>query len=229
MDQGDVPGQDFEAVFVDHGTDWPETYEYMTMMQAKEYPVTIIRPDVGGVSSIYDESKKYSIFPSRQRRWCTSKFKIKVLIKYYQKPCIELIGFDIREKNRRNSIWERDGVVQEYPLIEANIDREDCEEIIRRHGLPIPPKSGCYICPFQTRKQWIELKRKHPDLFCRAIKLENSCNERLVATGKEPAYFKDIPLETLVLPKDSRGRRAVLGAGTLIDPDFDRPPCRCTL
>lgn len=30
LDQKD----DFEAIFVDHGTDWPETYEYFEMFQA---------------------------------------------------------------------------------------------------------------------------------------------------------------------------------------------------
>ena len=40
-------GWDFEAVFVDHGTDWPETYEYVEMFK-KMYPVTVLRPDVTG-------------------------------------------------------------------------------------------------------------------------------------------------------------------------------------
>lgn len=230
IEQNEIPGEDYEAVFVDHGTDWPETYEYMDMMQARGYPVTVIKPKYAGCSTVYDYSVKYSLTPSRRPgfRWCTANFKVEALKTYYQKPCLELIGFDISEQNRQMNLVGKVGVEQDFPLIEAGIDRQGCIEIIKRHGLPIPPKSGCYICPFQGRTQWIELKRQHPDLFCKAVQLENSCNERRKSAGKTPVYFRDIPLEMLVLPKDSAGRRAT-SEMTLIDPDYDKPPCRCGL
>lgn len=231
MDQGEVPGVDFEAVFVDHQTDWPETYEYMDMMIAKGYPVTAIRPEHGGHVTVYDFCRKWNKIPGRQpgHRWCTQRFKVEVVERYYQKPCIELIGFDVSEKHRKTGLIGKAGVEQDFPLIAAGIDRQGCEEIIKRHGLPTPPKSGCYICPFMRRSQWIELKRKHSDLFCRAVRLEKNCNERRAAAGKEPVYFGDIPLETLVLPKNSAGLRAKVGQGTMFDPDYDQPPCRCGL
>jgi hypothetical protein len=229
IEQGEVPGVDFEAVFVDHGTDWPETYEYMSQMQAKGYPVTVIRPEFDGYNNLYDYCGKYNILPSRQQRWCTAHFKIDTLNAFYQRPSLELIGFDADEDNRVKGVLEKDGVMHDFPFIAANIDRGGCEAVIKRHGLDLPPKSSCYICPFQGRKQWIELKRTHPDLFCKATKLENLCNERRAAQGKAPVYFRDIPLETLVLPKDGEGYRAKVGQGTLIDPDYDKPPCRCGL
>jgi 3'-phosphoadenosine 5'-phosphosulfate sulfotransferase (PAPS reductase)/FAD synthetase len=229
IEQGEVPGKDFEAVFVDHGTDWPETYEYMDMMIAKGYPVTVIRPEVAGYSNLHEFCLAKKIITRRQHRWCTKQFKAEVIDRFYNKPCIQLIGFDSSENNRRDRMIEHNGVVSEFPLLDANIDRQGCIDIIKRHGLPVPPKSGCWICPFMSRKQWIELKRKHPDLFCRAAKLENLCNERRAAAGKEPVYYRDIPLETLVLPKDNEGYRAKVGQGTLIDPDYDKPPCRCGL
>jgi 3'-phosphoadenosine 5'-phosphosulfate sulfotransferase (PAPS reductase)/FAD synthetase len=230
IDQGEVPGQDFEAVFVDHGTDWPETYGYLEMMVAKGYPVTVIRPEYDDCNSVYERCLKRQVFPGRQPgfRWCTQEFKVKPLADYYQKPCIELIGFDVSEKHRKTGLVGKTGVEQDFPLIAAGIDRQGCIDIIKRHGLLIPPKSGCWICPFQTRAQWIELRRRHPDLFCKAVQLENLCNERRAAAGKKPVYFRDIPLETLVLPKDSHGRRATSDM-TLFDPDFDQPPCRCRL
>ena len=80
MEQGDKPGVDFEAVFVDHGTDWPETYEYMQMMIGRGYPVTVIKPNVGGFSNLYDYCLKYAMIPRRNLRWCTEKFKIGTII-----------------------------------------------------------------------------------------------------------------------------------------------------
>lgn len=231
IEQGEVPGQDFEAVFVDHGTDWPETYEYMDMMMAKGYPVTWIRPEYERCSTVYDYCLKYAKIPGRQpgHRWCTQNFKVTPLESYYRKPCIELIGFDAGEKNRKTGLVGKTSVEQDFPLIAAGIDRKDCVEIIKRHGLPIPPRSNCWLCPFQTRSEWIELKRRHPDLFCKAVQLENLCNERRKAAGKKPVYFRDMPLEVLVQPKDKSGRLSTPGQGTLFDPDFDRPPCRCGL
>ena len=36
----------FEAVYVDHGADWPETREYVAMFQGMGYPITVSRPSV---------------------------------------------------------------------------------------------------------------------------------------------------------------------------------------
>lgn len=231
IEQGEVPGEDFEAVFVDHGTDWPETYEYMDMMINRGYPVTVLRPDSDGCTTVYDFCLKWGIIPNRQpgNRWCTQRFKVNTIKKYYQIPCLELIGIDAGEIHRVKGLVGKTGVEQDFPLITAGIDRQGCIDIIKRHGLPIPPKSGCWICCFQSRAQWIELKRNHPDLFCRAVQLEKLCNERRAAAGKKPVYFRDVPLEVLVQPKDRSGRLAKPGQGTLFDPDFDRPPCRCGL
>lgn len=230
IEQGEVPGEDFEAVFVNHGTDWPETYEYMDMMIAKGYPVTVLRPEHDGCTTIYDLSLKWQKFPGRQpgHRWCTQNFKVKPVEKYYQKPCIELVGFDVGEQHRKIGLVGKIGVEQDFPLITAGIDRQGCIDLIKRHGLPVPPKSGCYICLFQSRAQWIELKRKHPDLFCKAVRLENLCNERRKAAENDPVYFRDIPLETLVQPK-TRRERAKVEQIALLDADYDKPPCRCAL
>jgi 3'-phosphoadenosine 5'-phosphosulfate sulfotransferase (PAPS reductase)/FAD synthetase len=207
LEQGKIPGKDFEAVFVNHGTDLPETYEYMDMMIAKGYPVTIIKPKVEGISSLYKYALKWKMIPSRRIRWCTQKYKVLPLLEFYQKPCVEYIAFNADEKKRikpkRNNKAEENEV---YPLVMYGINRQGCVDIIKRHGLPVPIKSGCWLCPFQRRSQWIELKQRHPDLFQKAVDLEKLCNERRKATGKKPIYFGGRPLETYIAPKDSRGR-----------------------
>lgn len=229
VEQGEVPSEDFEAVFVDHGTDWPETYEYMDMMINRGYPVTVLRPESKYGATVEERCFNRRIIPYKGKRWCTQEYKVDVLKAYYKIPCIELVGIDAGETHRAKGLVGKTGVEQDFPLIAAGIDRQGCIDIIKRHGLPIPPKSGCYICPFQSRAQWIELKREHPDLFCKAVQLENLCSERRKAAGKKPVYFRDVPLEVLVQPKDRSGRLAKPGQGTLFDPDFDRPPCRCGL
>ena len=227
IEQGEVPGEDFEAVAVNHHTDWPESYEYMQMMIDKGYPVTVIEANVGGCSDIYSYSLKYQIIPCRHNRWCTDKFKIKPLYKHVERPCVMLIGFDAGEPKRAKMSLDKE-IINDFPLIEAGIDRQGCVDLIKRHGLPVPPKSGCWICPFQRRGQWSELREQYPELFCKARLLEEMCNTRRAKLGKDPIYFNDIPLDILIQVKDSRGRRALPGQTEYFD-THDRPPCRCGL
>ncbi|MCK4793774.1 MAG: hypothetical protein KAV87_59145, partial [Desulfobacteraceae bacterium] len=42
----------FEAVFVNHGSDWPETYEYADYFIATGRPVTILTPQVNTVEKV---------------------------------------------------------------------------------------------------------------------------------------------------------------------------------
>jgi len=146
IERGLVPGVDFEAVAVDHGTDWPETYEYLAMMLQRGYPVTVLKPNIGGCNTLYDYCMKYRFIPGRQKRWCTSRFKVALLIKYYQKPCTEIIAFEAGEERRVHRYRHKNDITAQFLLIDEGITRQDCVEIIKRHGLPVPMKSGCYIC-----------------------------------------------------------------------------------
>jgi len=206
IEQGKIPGEDFEAVFVNHGTDWPETYEYMQMMIDHGYPVTVIKPVNKYGSTVYERCLNRRIIPNRGRRWCTKEYKVDVLTAYYSCPCVELIAIDGGEAHRAERFVGKAGIEHEFPFVVAGIDRQGCIDIIKHHGLPIPMKSGCYICPFQTRQQWILLNEKHPELFHQAQVLEKLCNERRAAVGKQPIYFRNMPLEILIQPKKNRKR-----------------------
>ena len=62
-------GGKFESVFVDHGTDWPETYQYLELLQTwlvknKYQPITVLKPDVEGFNCLYDFCFHKKIIPS---------------------------------------------------------------------------------------------------------------------------------------------------------------------
>jgi len=211
-------GVDFEAVFVDHGTDWPETYEYVDMFK-KKYPLTIIKPNVQGVDNLYEYCKKFSILPSRINRWCTDKFKVRVLRKYYESPAFSMLGIDAGESHRAK-ISTMNGIENRFPLIEAKIDRAMCKNLIKKHGLNIPMKSGCFICPFQKISGFKELRRKHPELFCMAQKLENKNTKFRTSIGKEMFGLtgKGIAIGNLVDENQIQ-----------IFKEDEYPPCECML
>ena len=216
--------QDFETVFVNHGTDWPETYEYLEMLQGwlekKGLPkITVLYPLYGGNSNLYDYCWRLKIVPVIHPRWCTSNFKVRVLHKHYKSPAFELIGIDASEKHRAKISVTKD-IEKRYPLLEAEINRDGCKDIIKAHKLPVPMKSGCYICPFQKTAQWKQLRRVHPDLFCKAEKLEKRNEEYRLSIGKKPMYLspKKAPLSAIVNEKQSK----------LWEAD-EYPPCNCML
>ena len=186
-------GIDFEAVFVNHYTDWPETYDYVAGFQwwlKREglRPITVLHPFVQGSYSLYDYCWKYEMVPSFMRRWCTLKFKIKPLMQYFKPPAYSMLGIDAGEAHRAKIVSEK-GIENRYPLVEAGISRDGCKEIIRAHGLPVPQKSGCFICPYQRQGQWKRLRAKHPDLFCRAEQLEKRNMNYRISLGKTPLFL----------------------------------------
>ncbi|MCK4435021.1 hypothetical protein KAU92_05970, partial [Candidatus Bathyarchaeota archaeon] len=127
----------------------------------------------GHFSDIYDYFYFYESVPLRAYRICTAKFKIRPFNRYVEKPCVVYIGFDVLEKKRVSRRTLKD-VTYKYPLIDRGLTRGDCKKLIQKHGLRVPPKSGCYFCPFQTLREWKRLMIEHPRLFQKAVDLENN-------------------------------------------------------
>ena len=207
-------GQEFESIFIDHGADYPETYEYLDFFQRwirdhgyqpiKVIPATVTRRGKTWCSLV-DFCRDQSKIPQQWPRWCTGDWKKDQIFKHIEKPCFTLIGIDAGEAKRAR-IATTKGVENRYPLIESDMDREGCKDLIRRAGLPLPKKSGCFICPFQSRQQWKDLRRFHPDLFCIAEQLEK-------ASGRT---YGRMSLSAMINEKQ----------GNLFRED-DFPPCFC--
>jgi len=170
-----------EAVYVDHGCDWPETREFV-----KTVPnLTVIKPDVEGFDNLYNYCLHYKMVPSFKQRYCSDKFKVRVLLKYFKRPCVTYLGFTIEETHRMKNSKDDDHFKQ-YPLISMGMTRRDCEAYIRSKGVPVPMRSGCWFCPSQRKGQWKLLRRRHPDLYKKAKELERVSTNRRKEQGKDP-------------------------------------------
>lgn len=216
-------GYDFEAVFVDHGGDWPETYEYLELFQKYlvgngHKQITVLKPS-GKYRTIIDYCNAYNYLPHMKTRWCSVKYKVEVCDKYYQKPCFQHIGFDAGEFHRAK-IAMSDGIENRWLLIEYGIDRNGCKKIIDDAGLPIPMKSGCWFCPMQRQGQWKELRRKHPCLFQQAVDLEINNIRKAKEKGRKPFYLSQSkkPLDVIVNSAQMQ----------IFEAD-EYPPCQCGL
>ena len=211
-------GIEAEWVYADHGADWPETREYVAMLQAKGYPITVLETRRGGLA-LYDYYWQYSMIPSRVARACTRLYKLVPLSEYMEPPCDVYIGIDAGESYRVERLIEgqRPGEEKLFPLVDHGIDRAGCTEIIKAHGLPVPIKSGCYVCPFQRVGQVRELRTLHKDLFERALMLERRANA--ARPGRGPYYLvADKPLDAVAMDDqpDLWGER-------------DMTPCLCEI
>lgn len=174
-------GVKFEAVFSDTGCEKPETYEHLNLLEDQGYEITTIIPQikVKGViyDNLYDYFWHYKIIPLMRYRVCTVKFKTEPVEKYVEKPCEMMIGYDFGERIRRR-LKNRKGITHKFPLVEKRKTREQCVDIIRDHGLPVPMRSGCYLCPFQSKRDWKRLRDTHPALFKKAMALEENARTR---------------------------------------------------
>lgn len=72
----------------------------------------------------------------------------------------------------------------EYPMILWGWHQGHCEAVIQASGLPMPPKSACFYCPNMKAKEIRELAKNHPDLFKRAVQMEqNAADKNTVVKG----------------------------------------------
>lgn len=148
-------------------------------------------------------------------RTCTDEFKIRVVAKELRRrgaspdaPAAVGLGITVDEYQRMRSAYDarQPHQLREYPLIDLRLDRQDCLNVIARAGLPEPPKSACYFCPFHTREQWARLRRSRPDLFDRAAELERAMQDRREALGLDAVWMTDAGArERLRLPELVRG------------------------
>ena len=118
-------------------------------------------------------------------RTCTAKWKGDTLDRWRKNngatkdnPFTSLIGFSTDEMHRANKRKASPLERLEYPLLDLGLSRHDCEQVIRDAGLPVPPKSACWFCPWQSIESWRRMKIEKPDQFQRGVELEQLLSQR---------------------------------------------------
>jgi hypothetical protein len=164
-----------EAVFADTGGELPETYAYLKIAESylnrHSKKLVVVRSKSG---TLYDTCTRRKVVPSQIWRWSTRDYKITPIHAYYRsldRHINEYMGIAYDEITRMKRSPEP-YITTLFPLIDAKMTRADCVRLIEKEGLPVPPKSGCYFCPFNNLERWRALSRVHPDLYRKAMLLE---------------------------------------------------------
>jgi len=91
-------------------------------------------------------------------------------------------------------------LLQHHPFVDDGLGYNDIKMLLENSGIGFPDyyewrsRSGCYFCFYQTKREWISLYRRYPDLFFSAAEMEKT-NEQ---TGKRYLWNEGISLRELI-------------------------------
>ena len=168
---------EMEYFFCDTGAELPETYEYLTRLEV------ILGKPIARLNSSRGFDHWFEIFrgtlPSPQMRWCTKNMKIKPIEEWIgDDPALSYVAIRADESNRKGYISTKKNIETRFPFIEDGIDRTGVLRILEDAGIGLPEyyewrtRSGCYFCFYQRKAEWIGLADRHPELFDRAVAIE---------------------------------------------------------
>lgn len=162
-------------------------------------------------------SQRFKLQP--QNKWCNNYDPFKEIWKSGGKV-IKFIGYDAGEERRAENAVKYNRLDKKYeyryPLIEWDIDRDGCIEVIQFEGLDLPGKSSCFFCPNMKKPEIVFLKKKHPDLYNRAIQMERNADlKKIKGLGRSYSW------EDFIIAKENQVTMC-----DVFDSDNDMP-CDC--
>ncbi|MDE0225828.1 MAG: phosphoadenosine phosphosulfate reductase family protein [Gammaproteobacteria bacterium] len=166
-----------EYFFCDTGAELPETYEYLTRLEV------ILGKPIVRLNASRGFDHWFEVFrgalPSPQMRWCTKNMKIKPIEAWIgDAPAVSYVAIRADEANRKGYISTKPNIETVFPFIEDGIDHDGVMRILEDAGIGLPDyyewrsRSGCYFCFYQRKAEWVGLADRHPDLFARAVAIE---------------------------------------------------------
>lgn len=212
-----------EVIFADTGGEVPETYAYIDVtkqfLEPHGIPFTVVAKKG---ADLYETAWRRRVLPSTIWRWSTRDYKVNPILRHYRSLGEHInqylaIAYDEIERMKDSRV---EYVTNLYPLIDRRITRADCVSMIKEAGLPVPPKSSCFFCPFGSLDRWRWLYGEHRDLYEKAMALEEHSKhfpaQRL--TDQAFRHKTEISLRTLAAMFE-KGTALPVVAGP------DEPPC----
>lgn len=196
--------ENVEYVFADTQKELPETYEYLSRLEA-EVGSKIIRLNAkAGFDHWHKVFNGY--LPSPRNRWCTKLLKLKPFEAHVgDDNVVSYVGLRADE-DRIGYLSKKPNIKTRYPLKEAGIDYDGVIQILEDSGLGLPTfmkwgrtNSGCTFCFFQTPYEWVKLLENYPEYFEEAMKYETFDEND---PNKQFTWIADYPLSKLLDPNE---------------------------
>jgi len=75
--------------------------------------------------------------------------------------------------------------------------RSDCVTWLVDNEFPVPPKSACFFCPYQSDSRWLDMKKNRPEEWKQSVILDNAMRNSTKAGVKYPVFLHHsaVPLE----------------------------------
>lgn len=183
MKEGTLEKPDF-IVFSDTGSEKTETYDHLPRVEQVAHeigvPFVTVRSHRG---SLHEDYRSKSAIPIVTNRSCTFNFKILPIRRWARTIVgnrngkllfVSWLGITTDEKHRAVDPGTPYWAGVRFPLVEQDISRRQCVDILKRHGWGDVVKSGCFLCPFNSMKGWANLSKTHPEQFAIAVEMEEA-------------------------------------------------------
>ena len=189
-------GLDAKGIWSDTGSEHKKMYERIEKVESQikkihpNFEIIKVKANTSHKGMEYDNLEKlaiaYKFMPSGQARYCTRIFKIEPIDRYLseQGECELMIGLNADEENSRDGNWGlQDNVKYSYPLVEDGLTRDDCEAILKEHGLhPNMPvymsRGGCRMCFFKSEKEYRAMFHLSKDEFLEVMAFEEAIQDK---------------------------------------------------
>ena len=179
---------EMEYFFCDTGAELPETYRYLAKLEVA-LGKKITRLNAERSFDHYFEVFRGTL-PSPQMRWCTKLLKIHPLEDWIgEDEVISYVAIRADEKSRMGYMSTKPNITTVFPFIDDDVDHAGVVKILDDAGINLPDyyawrtRSGCYFCFFQRKAEWVGLADNHPDLFERAVAIEQKVLKNAGASG----------------------------------------------
>ncbi len=235
---------------------WLRSIEWPEVVLVSRETEAVYRPRSQWKGSLGDDCYRKSMLPSAAYglKSCSMKFKAEPMIWYLLRQgwakalweqggrITRAIGYDRDESKRVNkhrhyingaavdefsSPGEAEKFKPWYPLYDAGVTRDGCEDLIKAFGWPLPVKSSCTFCPYNSLKEWTDLRENYPKEFAYAVEL--SKRAETTVTSEQVGLMRRAQRDSKTTKLHVWAERASSVCSLTGDDDDDTSdrPCEC--
>ena len=173
---------DLQICYIETGSHHPDNLRFLHDCEkwfGKE--IKILR---SAYKDVFDVIERTGFIHSAHYAPCTNKLKTDVRLQYEYEHDIDtyIWGFEkgAKEENRAFRMQQRyPKYKHEFPLIEANLDKPACMELLAQAGIELPQmykmgyhNNNCIGCIKGGMGYWNKIRKDFPEVFDRMAKIE---------------------------------------------------------